>query len=237
MGNFDLDNLQRKNIFKIPENTFDEVQKKVLNEINRFDVDKLERKNIFKTSENMFENIQQNVMREIDGFNVENVERKNIYHLPEDTFKTIQENVLKEIKPKKKAPVFSLNWGYAMAASLALIVGITFLYNSDSIKNSNSEKAYVDNKETQKKESELAYETLASDLTLVENNNQNDDDKVEEKTIAPQVASRVEANNKNKSKVNIEDIQMNEYLESLSNSEIAELANNSNQDIYLDLYN
>jgi hypothetical protein len=31
--------------------------------------------------------------------------------------------------------------------------------------------------------------------------------------------------------------RMNEYLDSFSNSEIAELASNSTQDVYLDLYN
>ncbi len=34
-----------------------------------------------------------------------------------------------------------------------------------------------------------------------------------------------------------EETRMNDYLDSFSNTEIAELASNSTQDVYLDLYN
>ena len=48
MKDFDLDKLERKNIYKLPENIFENIQDKVLSEMKGFDLEKLERKNIYK---------------------------------------------------------------------------------------------------------------------------------------------------------------------------------------------
>ncbi|WBV59267.1 hypothetical protein PFY12_09370 [Chryseobacterium camelliae] len=203
-----------------------------------FDLEKLERKNIYKVPENLFENIQGKVLYGLNDFDLEKLERKNIYTVPENLFENIQENVLNNVLPAKKAPIFRLNWAYAAAASLALIFGVTFVLNKDNSKvKENSQATFAMNNQKAKTESELAYETLKSDLTFVEDHNQkvenqnNKDYYVEntgeEKTKVPPV--------KPVSKHN--EAQMNEYLESFTNSEIAELASNSTQDVYLDLYN
>ena len=239
MKDFDLEKLERKNIFKIPENTFENIQERVLSGVKDFDLDNLERKNIYKVPENMFENIQGKVLSRVQSFDVENLERKNIYKVPENMFETIQERVMSEIKVEKKAPIFKLNWAYAAAASLALIFGSAFVYNlnSDSSKNVVLDNNYANNTTTPKKESQLAYETLASDLTSVENANQRVESQMD---IKPMVSQVVHNNSENKSKKAVKaanEIHMNEYIESLTNSEIAELANNSSQDVYLDLYN
>ncbi|MEF9480259.1 hypothetical protein OWR28_23485 [Chryseobacterium sp. 1B4] len=108
-------------------------------------------------------------------FDIEKLERKNIYTVPENLFENIQESVMNDIKTSKKAPVFKLNWMYAAAASLALIFGATYVFNSDNDSTEqilNSKTTYVANNGEPKTESELAYETLKSDLTSVENNNQ-----------------------------------------------------------------
>ncbi|BAP29599.1 uncharacterized protein CHSO_0562 [Chryseobacterium sp. StRB126] len=179
-------------------------------------------------------------------FDIEKLERKNIYTVPENLFENIQERVMNDIKPEQKAPapVFKLNWMYAVAASLALIFGITFIlnFNNDSAdKNLNSKDTYANHKGEPTTEGELAYETLKRDLTSVENNNQtvesqknnasfavkseggNDKETVSQKIVKPVTKK--------------EETRMNEYLDSFSNSEIAELASNSTQDVYLDLYN
>ncbi|KMQ66629.1 hypothetical protein ACM46_03665 [Chryseobacterium angstadtii] len=174
-------------------------------------------------------------------FDIEKLERKNIYKVPDDLFQNIQNNVMNEVKANKKAPVFKLNWMYAAAASLALIFGATYVFNSDNdpAKDVLNPKAYAANKTEAKTESERAYETLEADLTSVENNNQitsNQGSKTvsyipenkEENVTAPQPVKKATKK---------EEIKMNEYLDSFSNSEISELASNSTQDIYLDLYN
>jgi hypothetical protein len=241
MKDFDLEKLERKNIYEVPENIFESIQDRVLGKVSDFDLDNLERKNIYKIPENMFEEIQMKVMGTVTDFDLEKLERKNIYKVSDHLFESIQENVMRELNADRKAPIFKLNWGYAAAASLALIFGSTFLYNSysDSNGNQTSTQSFASD-DTPKKESEIAYETLKSDLTSVENNNQIIDNQqknqqiktvayVPEKTeVKPQTVKTVSKKT---------EAQMTEYLDSFSNSEIAELANNSTQDVYLDLYN
>lgn len=239
MKNFDLDNLERKNIYKTPENLFENIQEKVLSERKGFDLDTLERKNIYKTPENLFQNIQDKVLSEVKDFNLEKLERKNIYTVSENMFENIQNRVMSEIKKDKKAPIFKLNWAYAAAASLALIFGATFVYeiNSDSSANENIKDSYANSITLPKKESQIAYETLASDLTSVENPNQRIDKQMNIKPMISQVINNDSGKQNKKAVKTANEIHMNEYLESLNNSEIAELANNSSQDVYLDLYN
>ncbi|MFP7656538.1 hypothetical protein [Chryseobacterium proteolyticum] len=175
-------------------------------------------------------------------FDIEKLERKNIYKAPDDMFNMIQERVMNDVKANKKAPIFKLNWMYAVAASLALIFGSIFVFNSDQnkIKDSGiSEVSYAKNDQAPKSESELAYETLKSDLISVESTDQivqnkksaeiDDSQDTEAETVSkPQNGVAVSKQTETK---------MNEYLDSFSNSEIAELAKNSTEDVYLDLYN
>ncbi|UFH30538.1 hypothetical protein LNP04_11175 [Chryseobacterium sp. C-71] len=241
MKDFDLDKLERKNIYKVPENMFENIQDRVLGKANDFDLDNLERKNIYTVPDNMFEEIQMKVLGTINDFDLENLEHKDIYKVPANMFENIQERVLSEIKADKKAPIFKLNWGYVAAASLALIFGSTFLYNSfsDSNKDLGVSENYATNT-APKKESEIAYETLKSDLTSIENTNQTIDNQQTNpqlKTIAD-IPQKTEAKPQTVKPVSKKtEAQMAEYLDSFSNSEIAELANNSTQDVYLDLYN
>lgn len=177
-------------------------------------------------------------------FDIEKLERKNIYKVPDNLFENIQESILNDIKTEKKAPVFKLNWMYAVAASLALIFGITFVFNynnNSEDKGLNSKETYAVNKGEPKTEGEIAYETLKADLTSVESNNQtfvNQKNNVDFSTNAENGSGKETVSQKPvKAVVKKEENRMNEYLDSFSNSEIAELASNSTQDVYLDLYN
>jgi hypothetical protein len=177
-------------------------------------------------------------------FDIEKLERKNIYTVPDNMFENIQESVLNDIKTSKKAPVFKMNWMYAAAASLALIFGATYVFNSDNHSTEqklSSKTEYMASNGEPKTESEVAYETLKSDLTSVENNYQtveNQNGKDVYASQAEKVTEKIsEAPKPAKATTKKEEIQMNEYLDSFSNSEIAELASNSTQDVYLDIYN
>ncbi|MCS3867482.1 hypothetical protein J3D55_000398 [Chryseobacterium ginsenosidimutans] len=207
-----------------------------------FDLEKLERKNIYKVPENLFENIQGKVLSGLNDFDLEKLERKNIYTVPENLFENIQENVLKNVLPAKKAPIFKMNWAYAAAASLALIFGATFVFNNDHANGTeNSQAEYTSNTSETKTEGEIAYETLKSDLTSVENNNQTVENQIDDKSYAQdngagKAITETKAETVKPVKKQNE-AQVNEYLDSFSNSEISELASNSTQDVYLDLYN
>lgn len=177
-------------------------------------------------------------------FDIEKLERKNIYRMPDDLFETVQEKVMSEVKAGKQAPVFKLKWAYAAAASLALIFGATFVFNSYNETSESSERtqtAYVADNTEKKTESQIAYETLKSDLTSVESNNQTHESEQSKRSLAKEnKTEKASAGIKNQtakplSKEN--EAQMNAFLDSFTNSEISELASNSTQDVYLDLYN
>ncbi len=238
MKDFDLENLERKNIFKTEDNLFQNIQDKVLGEVKDFDLEKIERKNIYKVQDGLFEAVQNRVVAEVTGFDVENLERKNIYKVSDNLFETVQNRVLAEVEANEKTPVFKLNWAYAAAASLALIFGGTFVYNS--ISNSSGDKtANTLAAETPKKESEIAYETLQADLTYVEKSNQIAENQNRKPVVnnamqSPQNERSVKTVTASAKKT---EKQMNDYLDSFTSSEIADLASNSGQDVYLDLYN
>ncbi|WP_419869336.1 hypothetical protein [Chryseobacterium sp. CT-SW4] len=183
-------------------------------------------------------------------FDIEKLERKNIYQVPDHLFDKVQERVFAEVKTSKKAPVFKLNWAFAAAASLALIFGATFVFDSDNDMVNNPQKTIVDrtldsNKyasegEAQMGESQRAYETLKTDLTSLEKDNQT----IEGQGNKSAVYSQSKKENKTvKKSSNVRMVsgsaesQMNEFLDTFSTSEISELASNSAQDVYLDLYN
>lgn len=173
-------------------------------------------------------------------FDIEKLERKNIYKVPDNLFENIQGKVMSEVKTEKKAPIIKMNWVYAVAAAIALIFGITFVVNpgNDSTENAaNSANTYASNDNQAKTESELAYETLKADLTSVENNNQKVENQESKNTAFTQETPTEKVTTAVKPVSKQEETQMNEYLDSFTNSEISELASNSTQDVYLDLYN
>ncbi|WP_294287011.1 hypothetical protein [uncultured Chryseobacterium sp.] len=210
--------------------------------MKEFDIEKLERKNIYKAPDDLFENLQSRVLSGVNDFDLEKLERKNIYTVSENVFENIQDHVISKVFPSKKAPVFKINWAYAAAASLALIFGATFVLNNGGSSDEISPAvAYTVKNQQPKTETQMAYETLKSDLTSVENDHQNIESRKNNKSVAqnkPQAETDREASDKTGKTVSKQDeTQMNEYLDSFSNSEISELASNSTQDVYLDLYN
>ncbi|NML58300.1 hypothetical protein [Chryseobacterium cheonjiense] len=209
--------------------------------MKEFDIEKLERKNIYTVPENLFENIQGKVISGLNEFDLEKLERKNIFRVSESMYEDVQNHVVSKVILRKRAPIFKLNWAYAAAASLALIFGATFVYNSANEatkENSSSKVAYVANTTEPKTESEIAYETLQSDLTSVKNNDQTVVNQSDNKVFAQEKPKKerktaVQAVKSTKK----QETRMNEYLDSFTSSEISELASNSTQDVYLDLYN
>lgn len=208
--------------------------------MKEFDIEKLERKNIYTVPENLFENIQGKVLSGLNDFDLEKLERKNIYTVSENMYDDVQNHVINKVISRRQAPVFRLNWAYAVAASLALIFGATFVFTSDNEAtkaNGDENVAYAVNEP--KTESEIAYETLQSDLTSVENNDQNVEAQNDNKSIAKKETGKQQKTEAQpvKSASKKQETQMNEYLDSFTSSEISELASNSTQDVYLDLYN
>lgn len=210
--------------------------------MKEFDIEKLERKNIYTVPENLFENIQGSVLNGLDESDLEKLERKNIYTVSENMYDNVQDHVIRKVISRKQTPVFKLNWTYAVAASLALIFGATFVFNSDhesTKKNGVENVEYAVNNNEPKPESEIAYETLQSDLTSVESGDQKRVSQSDNKSFAQNKNTKQQkvAAQPVKSASKKQEVQMNEFLDSFTSSEISELASNSTQDVYLDLYN
>lgn len=181
------------------------------------------------------------------NFDIENLERKNIYEVPDDFFAKMQENVLKatvETTPLsiEEAPAKKKNWWYAAAAAVAVLLGSAFFLNreagaSDFAQNNAPAKHAAgltqekSNQKTAVQKSVAAdnYHTLVADLTSVEKENQT---REQPEVVAQKktVTAAKTAHQKNEAPVE-------QILEGMTEEDLNMLAQNTEQDIYLDLYN
>ena len=171
-------------------------------------------------------------------FDIEKLERKNIYHLPEDTFEKMQAAVFAQMTPVKKAPVFKLSWALAAAASLALIFGVTFIFDSDNETQTEVQTVAVKTDETPKTQSTEAYQTLQSDVEAADENTQTVAN-IDRNTYTQTTTNNVVKSASSATQISRKtaEQEMTEYLDSFTSAEIAEVSKNSSQDVYLDLYN
>ena len=180
------------------------------------------------------------------NFDIDKLERKNIYKTPENFFDKIQENVLYDVQLNKKetgkpAKIFKLNWGYAAAASVVLLFGLTmFLQQEDNLVEGNTQSQSITTTKNTKPEATIAYETLANDIEIVEQENQKPEkistsEKIEKKSESVAIASTTIK--QNKSIPVVSEAQFEQVMAGLSYTEIAEVGNGAEQDVYLDLYN
>ena len=182
------------------------------------------------------------------NLDIEHLERKNIYKVPDESFFTeIQAKVLQETAPKKETKTVKLNWMYAAAAAMAMVFGATFVIkqnekaepqNLTATEISNQNTSIVTNSESIIKpdsEAKIAYQTLNDDLTSIKVN-----DPKESKTIinvAQNAETKRVASKNIQTAVQTPEVQVDQLLSSFTSTELADLGNNSEQDIYLDLYN
>lgn len=184
------------------------------------------------------------------NFDIENLERKNIYKIPDTLFDNVQENVMNAISTDTEETVISaskgkivkLNWWMAAAASLVLIFGLGWIF-SDSFTNQNNINTIDTLVKTELPhnavESTQAYNIVKSDLSSID---VDDSKKNINTTNVKTIASSEEIKKTNIKTVNLPNKEVNEeemnvYLDVLSNKEISDIAQNSVSDVYLDLYN
>jgi hypothetical protein len=182
------------------------------------------------------------------NLDIEKLERKNIYKTPPDFFETVQANVMREagrtVSPVTERRTIQSRYTmwYAAAAAIVLIFGGTFLYNLNTDKddtfaqhteNQNVAKARADQQPegntTTVPASTENYITLVNDLTLAETENQ--------KERLPVAAKPVSPANKRLAAAPKAELQMEMILDDFSAEDLAALSQNSEQDVYLDLYN
>lgn len=176
-------------------------------------------------------------------FDIEKLKRENVFKTPDGFFEEVQNKVVQEITPVSRGRIIKLNWAYAAAASVAILGGITFFFNSDSVLESQpiTQIAPVQEPATNEladvetyKEEAIALQVLEQDLTSVVQEHQKTN--LENKPISNKVNTSV-ATQKEKKSTHTPEIQVDQILASFTSAELATIGKNTEQDIYLDLYN
>ncbi len=220
MKNFDIENWERKNVYKTPEGFLDQLQENVLQNIRSFSQD------------------------------IENLERKNIYTTPVGFFEEMQQNVMQQVAPtigRKSGRIVKMNWMYAAAASITIFFGL--IYFSDignssgtpinisevpiaNVENPSSNAAIQKAKPV--KEVVVENPTLEQDMNTIAAEKQIVSAKPI--TAASQTNAGIAAQKPAMADQNTES-QMDQILSGFSTSELATVGRNAEQDLYLDLYN
>ncbi len=174
-------------------------------------------------------------------FDLDNLKRENVFTTPDGFFEDMQNKVLQEVIPAPRGKIIKLNWAYAAAASVALIFGVTKFVNSDPreeqelITQTDSQqealKSYSLNDDKPQKEEAVALQVLEEDLTSVAQvyQKQNAKQEVIANSKNSQTTVRTAAQNP--------EVQVDQILSSFTSAEMADIGRNTEQDIYLDLYN
>lgn len=170
------------------------------------------------------------------NLDIEKLERKNIYKVPDGFFEQMQSEVLNEIQPKQNAKIIKLNWVYAAAAAITLFFGITFVIDQNNQKEevmtqvSNGENSSVTSSLSSNKiksEATAALQVLEDDLVSA-----NQKENTKPITIAGKQTKR-----ENKIIPQNTEVQVEQILVNFTSAELADIGKNTEQDIYLDLYN
>lgn len=212
--------------------------------MKNFDIENLERKNIFTTPDNFFDKVQENVLRET-------------VHLQKDI----------KIPEAKPAKVFKLNWVYAAAAAFAMIFGLGYFLNSNNTEVSvpNTIANVEQNKVVEKpltpeadqaqpvadlNKTDAVTESSDQNLTLAQNNNPKVEARVQSRNIETEMSPKMAATyaaQKAEAKTIVkaaaikaavpDEVLMDDVLSSFTYAELKEASKNTEQDVYLDLYN
>ena len=175
-------------------------------------------------------------------FNLDKLERQNIFTHKEDFFAEMQNKVLAEIPQEKAGKVFKLNWAYTAAAAVTLLFGFTFFLTSAPAETPSVAQNEVEIKNTVSaaeqatapSEEAIALKVLEEDLTSLENSNPKNT--AAQKTKFTGETAKFAKQNE-KEQVKTAEVQVDQILSNFTRAEIADLSQNAEQDIYLDLYN
>ena len=172
-------------------------------------------------------------------FDLDKLERKTPYKVPENFFEEMQANVLKQTtnKEKKETKVFRLHFSAvtSIAAALALIFGFTFLWKTN--------QAYIttptntDSMVIVKTPTEESNVFKNQDLTTVSEVHQVAKEIQKQADIISNTTTNTGNASNIKTPAKTADLNYDQLLNSLTDEELKELSKNTDQDIYLELFN
>lgn len=192
-----------------------------------------------------------------ENFNIEDLKRKNIYNAPNDFYEDVRKNVLRETsllnenKPSQKTRKLYV-LAYAMAACFILLVGFTFIWNS------NEEVELISYQEStnsiENKEKEIPVEVMEEQTEEFAHQGialeESEDIKEELAEIYTEELNDIQTiaqeNTFNKSKKTVKKVEkipqstlefVHQQVVDIPKGELAEVTQNMENDIYLELYN
>jgi hypothetical protein len=179
------------------------------------------------------------------NFDIEKLERINAFKTPENFFPDVQNRVLSQtVFKENRTKVFKQDFKWAAAAAVILIAGLTAFFFTDK---QEQNKTVIAANEVQtgipvpaqqtKSEEMIAYETVKNDLTSVENMNQTDVTEYAENNVVSVKEPVTTQNTTAKAAMLTEAEQIDQLLAVFTEVELSEISKNSDQDVYLDLYN
>ncbi len=183
-------------------------------------------------------------MKNID---IEKLARQNSYKTPDHFFDEMQRNVLQKVAPQKQTKIFAMNWVYYAAAAIALLFGLVFFINN-STKVSNQQSI-----------AQTPTEKINTSPAITTNNNIEPVEKIAEnipnessqekiiidqeyrapKSTSTNIEKTIAANTKPAifAKKEEKEVSVEQVLASFNSDEIIAISKNTEQDVYLDLYN
>lgn len=207
--------------------------------MKNFDIENLERKNIFATPDNFFEKMQEQVLKE-----------------------TVHKQLPEQKHAQKETKIFRLNWIYAAAAALALVFGLGYIFTSNNVKTTEKPAiAKAENNQKAQPVEEISYlspaqpaaseinkkavENDQKNLTLAQNNHPKkevtkisaNENRTAPRTLAAAPKAKTAVHTAAITAQVPNEAMMDEVLSSFTYAELKEASNNTEQDVYLDLYN
>ena len=177
-------------------------------------------------------------------FDIEKLKRENIFKTPDGFFEDMQKKVLQETVPVKQGKIIKLKWAYSAAAAVALLVGVSVVLNSDPAVESQSitqivpvhsdTATYAISEVKPQKQEAVALQILEEDLTSVAQTYPKRS--TEPSSVSPKKTASF-ANQKEQKTSQNPEIQVDQILANFTSAELATVGRNTEQDIYLDLYN
>ena len=171
-------------------------------------------------------------------FDIEKLKRENVFTEPKGFYEDMQSNVLQKVKPVSRGKIINLNWAYGAAAAVVLLVGVSVV-NQDPVLETQSmtkvvPKTYsLPNDNIQKEEVE-AVQTLEKDLTSVSQTHPIESTKPD---MISKKGNASFADQKKQKSTQSPEVQVDQILASFTSADLADVGRNTEQDIYLDLYN
>ncbi|MDZ7897068.1 MAG: hypothetical protein U5N85_03435 [Arcicella sp.] len=146
---FDLENIPKQNIFRVPENYFEELSAKIEFR-TQSKLESLPKENIFHVPENYFENLSEIITQRTQS-EVENLPKENIFQVPDNYFTDLESKILARTTQETKiVPLFTWSWKRTWASVAAcLAIGIMGYFTLMPLQNSlgKEELAGVQNQE------------------------------------------------------------------------------------------